>query len=56
MLPFGQEPGSFNALRRAFAQWGPCEHFYCDNGRDYRKVAKGAQAERIEKRLGGIDL
>jgi putative transposase len=30
------------AMRRAFAQHGPCEHFYCDNGKDYLKVAKGA--------------
>jgi hypothetical protein len=31
------------AMRRAFAQHDPCEHFYCDNGKDYLKVAKGAQ-------------
>lgn len=30
------------AMRRAVAQYGPCEHFYCDNGKDYLKVAKGA--------------
>lgn len=31
------------AIRRAVMQHGPCEHFYCDNGKDYLKVAKGAQ-------------
>lgn len=30
------------AMRRAIERWGVCEHFYCDNGKDYRKVAKGA--------------
>lgn len=30
------------AMRRAVMQHGPCAHFYCDNGKDYRKVAKGA--------------
>ena len=40
--PEGSSRSIATALRRAFAQWGPCEHFYCDNGRDYRKVAKGA--------------
>jgi putative transposase len=30
------------ALRRAIAQWGICQHFYCDNGKDYLKVTKGA--------------
>lgn len=30
------------ALRNAILRHGPCENFYCDNGRDYLKVAKGA--------------
>lgn len=30
------------AIRRAVMAHGPCAHFYCDNGKDYRKVAKGA--------------
>jgi transposase InsO family protein len=30
------------AMRRAVTQHGPCEHFYCDNGKDYKRVAKGA--------------
>ena len=30
-------------LRRGIAKYGPPEHLYQDNGKDYRKVAKGAQ-------------
>ena len=30
------------ALRRAVSLYGPAEVFYCDNGKDYLKVAKGA--------------
>ncbi len=30
------------AMRRAVSQFGPPESFYCDNGKDYLKVAKGA--------------
>jgi putative transposase len=30
------------ALRHAILEHGPCELFYCDNGKDYLKVAKGA--------------
>lgn len=30
------------ALRRAICDHGPCELFYCDNGKDYLKVARGA--------------
>ena len=40
--PEGSSRSIATALRRTFAQWGPCEHFYCDNDHDYRKVAKGA--------------
>lgn len=31
-----------DALRNAVLQHGPCELFYCDNGKDYLKVAKGS--------------
>ncbi len=31
------------AMRRAILQYGPPELIYVDNGRDYRKVAKGAR-------------
>jgi putative transposase len=30
------------AMRRALLRYEPCEGFYCDNGKDYLKVAKGA--------------
>jgi hypothetical protein len=30
------------ALRRAIGVHGACQHFYCDNGKDYLRVAKGA--------------
>jgi putative transposase len=30
------------ALRRACERYGPCEVFYCDNGEDFKKAAKGA--------------
>jgi putative transposase len=30
------------ALRFAISAHGPCELWYCDNGKDFRKVAKGA--------------
>jgi len=30
------------ALLRAFSQYGLPDRFYCDNGKDYRKVARGA--------------
>ena len=30
------------ALRHAVTQYGPAEMLYCDNGKDYLKVAKGA--------------
>lgn len=30
------------AMRRALGRYAPCAHFYCDNGKDYLKVAKGA--------------
>jgi hypothetical protein len=32
-----------STLRRAIMQYGPPELIYVDNGKDYRKVAKGAQ-------------
>jgi hypothetical protein len=36
------------ALLRAFQQHGLPEHFYCDNGKDYRKVARGARPRDME--------
>jgi hypothetical protein len=40
--PEGSSRSIATALRRAIAAWGPCSHFYCDNGKDYLKVARGA--------------
>jgi len=37
------------ALRRAVLEHGPCEHFYCDNGKDYLKVAKGAMPAYLDE-------
>ena len=34
------------ALRRAVRQYGPPKTFYCDNGRDFKKAARGAQTSR----------
>ncbi len=34
------------ALRRAAERYGPCQVFYCDNGADFKKVAKGAKRTR----------
>jgi hypothetical protein len=41
--PEGSSRSIGTALRRAIAQWGPCRLFYCDNGKDFRKVARGAR-------------
>jgi transposase InsO family protein len=30
------------AMRRGIARYGPPEHIYVDNGKDYRKIARGA--------------
>jgi hypothetical protein len=37
------------AVRRAVRDCGPCEHFYCDNGKDYKKVAKGAMPAYLDE-------
>jgi hypothetical protein len=38
------------ALRRAVERFGPCETFYCDNGKDFKKAARGAeQTQRISR-------
>jgi len=31
-----------SAMLHACATYGPCEELYCDNGKDYKKVGKGA--------------
>jgi hypothetical protein len=35
------------ALRNAVARYGPPELFYCDNGKDFKKAAKGTQRLRL---------
>ena len=42
----GDSRGILTALRRAVERFGPPELFYCDNGVDFKKVAKGAQRMR----------
>lgn len=39
--PEGSSNSIKTALRRAVAAYGPCELFYCDNGKDFKKVARG---------------
>ncbi|QHN04400.1 transposase [Granulicella sp. WH15] len=36
------------ALLKAILRYGPPEAFYCDNGKDYKKIAKGAQRHELE--------
>jgi transposase InsO family protein len=38
------------AMRRAISTYGPPEAFYCDNGKDYLKVAKGAVPTYLRER------
>ncbi len=38
----GSSASIATALRHAVTDHGPCELWYCDNGKDYCKVAKGA--------------
>jgi putative transposase len=38
------------AMRRAICTYGPPEGFYCDNGKDYLKVAKGAVPAWLRER------
>ena len=44
--------GSSHSIKRALLQailrYGPPEIFYCDNGKDYQKVAQGAQRYELE--------
>jgi len=40
---FGSSRSIAASLRRAILQFGPPEMIYVDNGKDYKKVAKGAQ-------------
>jgi hypothetical protein len=40
---FGSSRSIAATLRRAILQFGPPEMIYVDNGKDYKKVAKGAQ-------------
>ncbi len=40
---FGSSRSIAASLRRAILQFGPCELIYVDNGRDYKKIAHGAQ-------------
>jgi len=40
--PEGSSNSIKSALRRAIAAYGPCETFYCDNGKDFQKVARGS--------------
>lgn len=37
------------AVRHAVLQYGAAEHFYCDNGKDYRRVAKGAMPAYLDE-------
>ncbi|ABF42390.1 Integrase, catalytic region [Candidatus Koribacter versatilis Ellin345] len=42
---FAEEGSSISittCLRQAIASYGACEEFYCDNGKDYKSVAKAA--------------
>jgi putative transposase len=38
----GSSASIASALRMAVTNYGPCQLFYCDNGKDYIKVGKGA--------------
>jgi hypothetical protein len=38
----GSSDSIASAMRMAVLTHGPCENFYCDNGKDYLKVGKGA--------------
>jgi hypothetical protein len=40
---FGSSRSIAATLRRAILQYGPPEMIYVDNGKDYKKIAKGAQ-------------
>lgn len=45
----GSSRSIISAFRRAASQYGLPYGFYCDNGKDYRKVAKGAQRHELEQ-------
>lgn len=38
-----------NALLHASETYGPCDVLYCDNGKDYKKVGKGALPAHLRK-------
>lgn len=38
-----------SAMLRACATHGPCDALYCDNGKDYRKIGKGALPASLRK-------
>lgn len=46
------QEGSSHSIKRALLQailnYGLPESFYCDNGKDYKKIAKGAQRHELE--------
>ena len=47
---FCQEGSSYSistAVRNGILQYGPCRTFYCDNGKDYKKVAKGRNSAAL---------
>jgi transposase InsO family protein len=61
--PEGSSNSIKSALRRAVMAYGPCESFYCDNGRDFQKVARGGSllgitdqdAQLLDAELAEID-
>jgi putative transposase len=46
--PEGSSRSITSALRFAVRMYGPCEVFYCDNGKDYQKTANGAKIRASE--------
>ncbi|MDE3106486.1 MAG: transposase, partial [Acidobacteriota bacterium] len=60
--PEGNSRSIGTALRMALGRYGACEIFYCDNGKDYQKVAKGAHlatrtavSEWIDEEMRALD-
>ena len=45
--PEGSSNSIKSALRRAVQAYGPCELFYCDHGKDFKKVARGSSSLAI---------
>jgi putative transposase len=55
--PEGSSKSITSALRRAITAYGPCEQFYCDNGKDFQKVARGsAMAGLSDTDIQALDL